>query len=248
MSTGVGALATGSGIRAYTAHSVGMFFLFNSSVTFTAVSRSAAEYKIEQRLSYNTDEKGFAIGVEAKSTRVFSKALFERGGPNIPVQDGNREWIPVNPTICEDGTTLPTSINFQAQNGAIWSNWVMDILADEEDVFLSLSPNGWINLQLILAQLKLFNKYTKAKARNLLRLLIIDSHSSHISMQFSDYAVRNFIAIMNFPSRSTHSLQPLDVGIFSLLSTSYSSELRQQQQRSQGNLPVKKPDFYGLFK
>ena len=53
---------------------------------------------------------------------------------------------------------------------------------------------------------------------------------------------------MKFPSHSTHSLQPLDVGIFSPLSTAYSSELRKQQQRSQGLLPVKKPDFYGLFK
>jgi hypothetical protein len=50
-----------------------------------------AEYEIEQRLSWNMDEKGSMIGVEAKSTRVFSKALFERGGANAPIQDGNRE-------------------------------------------------------------------------------------------------------------------------------------------------------------
>jgi hypothetical protein len=37
------------------------------------------------------DEKGFMIGVEAKSTRVFSKALFERDRANASIQDGNRE-------------------------------------------------------------------------------------------------------------------------------------------------------------
>jgi hypothetical protein len=50
-----------------------------------------AEYKIEQRLSWNIDEKGFMIRVEAKSTRVFSKALIKRGSANALIQDENRE-------------------------------------------------------------------------------------------------------------------------------------------------------------
>ena len=53
---------------------------------------------------------------------------------------------------------------------------------------------------------------------------------------------------MVFPSHSTHTLQPLDVGIFGPLSSYYSSELVRHQQRSQGLLPVVKADFYGLFK
>jgi hypothetical protein len=194
------------------------------------------------------DEKGFMIGVEAKSTRVFSKSLFERGGSNAPIQDGNREWITITPTICGDGTTLPTGIIFRAQNGTIWSNWVMDIPPDEEDVFVTSSPNGWTNIQLGLAWLKLFNKWTKDKARMSWRLLIMDGHSSHISIDFLEYAVQNRIAVVKFPSHSTHSLQPLDVGIFSPLSTAYTSGLRQRQERSQGLLPVKKADFYSLFK
>jgi hypothetical protein len=42
-----------------------------------------------------------------------------------------------------------------------------------------------------------------------------------------------------FPCHSTHSLQPLDVGIFGPLSTAYLSELHVQQQHSQGLLLVK---------
>ena len=88
------------------------------------------------------------IGVKAKSTRVFSKALFERGGANAPIQDGNRQWCTIAPTICGDGTKLPTCLIFQGMNGAIWSNWVMDIPAEAEDVHVSSSPNGWTNIQL----------------------------------------------------------------------------------------------------
>jgi hypothetical protein len=96
------------------------------------------------------DEK-LMIGVEAKSTRIFSKALFERGGPNALIQDGNREWCTIIPTICADGTTLLTGIICRSKNGAIWSNWVMDIPAGAKDVFVSLSLNGWTNIQLGLA-------------------------------------------------------------------------------------------------
>jgi hypothetical protein len=58
-------------------------------------------------------------------------------------------------------------------------------------------------------------------------------------MQFLEYAIKNHILVMKFPSHSTHSLQPLDVGIFGPLSTAYLSELHVQQQRSQGLLLVK---------
>jgi hypothetical protein len=76
----------------------------------------------------------------------------------------------------------------------------------------------------------------------------MDGYSSPISMQFLEYAIKNRILVMKCPSHSTHSLQPLDVSIFGPLSTAYSSELHVQQQRSQCLLPVKKPDFYRLFK
>jgi hypothetical protein len=54
---------------------------------------------------------------------------------------------------------------FQGMNGAIWSNWVMDIPAEAEDVYVSLSPNGWTNIQLGMAWIKLFDEWTKEKAR-----------------------------------------------------------------------------------
>lgn len=53
---------------------------------------------------------------------------------------------------------------------------------------------------------------------------------------------------MGFPSHSIHTLQPLDVGLFSSLGSYYSSTLAQIQQQSQGLLKIKKRDFYGLFK
>jgi hypothetical protein len=46
---------------------------------------------------------------------------------------------------------------------------------------------------------------------------------------------------------STHTLQPLDVVLFSPLSTEYSAELLWHLHRSKGLIPVKKSDFSPLF-
>jgi hypothetical protein len=42
---------------------------------FDLLYQKIEEYNIEPRLLYNMDEKGFMMGVEAKSKRVFSKAV-----------------------------------------------------------------------------------------------------------------------------------------------------------------------------
>jgi hypothetical protein len=66
-----------------------------------------------------------------------------------------------------------------------------------------------------------FDHYTKKKARRSYQLLI-------------------------FPPRSTHTLQPLDVGMFKPLSQAYSNELSAFLERSQGLSPIKKSDFFRL--
>jgi hypothetical protein len=94
---------------------------------FNLLHDKMEEYDVEPQYSYNMDEKGFAIGVENKSKRVFDKEAWVKGGCRAAIQDGNREWVSIMPTICADGTSLPTGIIFQAENGAIWDTWVNDI-------------------------------------------------------------------------------------------------------------------------
>jgi hypothetical protein len=188
------------------------------------------------------------IGVQNKSKRVFSKPVWVKEGARAAIQDCNREWITIMPTICADGTTLPTSIIMSSDAYNIWDSWVEDIPPDDTQINVSSSPTGWTNHKLGLAWLKLFDQFTKEKARQSWRLLICDSHGSHVSKEFLDYAIGNHISVMVFPSHSTHTLQPLDVGIFGPLLSYYLSELVRHQQRSQGLLPVVKADFYGFFK
>lgn len=194
------------------------------------------------------DEKGFMIGVEGRSKRWFSKDVFRHGGIKEALQDGNREWITTLCTVCADGTTLPPALIYEAMNDNIRDNWVEDIQPGEHQVYVASSPTGWTNNRLGLAWVKdVFDANTKAKARRKWRLLITDGHGSHITREFIDYCIKNRIFLAILPAHSTHQVQPLDVVMFRPLSAAYSSELRQQQYRSLGLLPVKKADFFPLF-
>jgi len=215
---------------------------------FNLLHSKIEEHKIERRLSYNMDEKGFMMGVEQRSKRWFSKQVFLHGGIQKALQDGNRDWITTLCTICADGTTLPPALIYEAMNDNIRDIWVEDIQPGQHQVYVASSPSGWTNNRLGLAWLKdVFDANTKSKARRKWRLLIVDGHGSHITREFVDYAIKNRIFLAILPPHSAHRLQPLDVVMFSPLSAAYSSELRQQQYRSLGLLPVKKADFFPLF-
>ena len=58
---------------------------------FDNLHQKMKDYEIEQRLTYNMDEKGFMIGVEKKTKRVFSKVVWVKDGAKKPIQDGTRK-------------------------------------------------------------------------------------------------------------------------------------------------------------
>jgi hypothetical protein len=109
------------------------------------------DYEIEKRLTFNMDEKGFMIGVQSKSKRVFSKVVWAKGGAKAPIQDGNKEWITIIPTIRADGTTLFTSIIYPSDAFDLYDSWVEDIPPEDISINLSSTPTGWTNNKLGLA-------------------------------------------------------------------------------------------------
>ena len=218
------------------------------SLYFNHLSDKIKEYDIEPRHTYNMDEKGFLIGVIGRSKRVFSRRMWERKEVRASLQDGSREWITLLACVCADGSALPPSLIYQSTNSSIQSSWVEDIKAGKHGVHVSSSPSGWTNNDIGLAWLEqVFDRYTKAKARRSYRLLILDGHGSHITMDFIDYCDRNRILLAILPPHSTHTLQPLDVVLFKPLSLAYSVELTTYLQKSQGLVPIKKGDFFALF-
>ncbi|KAF7578265.1 Membrane-bound metallopeptidase [Pyrenophora tritici-repentis] len=214
---------------------------------FELLHRKITEYHLEARDIYNMDEKGFLIGLIGRSKRIFSRRQWEKKEVRASLQDGSREFLTVLACCCADGSSLPPSLIYASAKGAIRSSWVEDIKAGEHDIFVSSSPTGWSNNNIGLAWLEqVFDRCTKQRSGRW-RLLILDGHGSHVTMEFIKYCDRHSILLMILPPHSTHTLQPLDVVLFKPLSQAYFNELTNHLHKAQGLVPIKKGDFFPLF-
>ena len=95
-------------------------------------------------------------------------------------------------------------------------------------VFFAISLNGWMSHDLGLEWLMcIFDQYSQEKAQNRYDywLLIVDGHSSHINMVFLEWCEIYYIIVAIFLLHSTYHLQSLNISLFSLLSTVYTSKL-----------------------
>jgi hypothetical protein len=218
---------------------------------FDLLHSKIERYAIEPKNTYNMDEKGFLIGFGIKMRRIYSKAAIDKGALAGAYQDGNREWITILATVCADGTSLPPVLIFAGQPGQLQDSWVQDVDTAKDYVSFGASPNGWTSNEIAIDWMKrVFDKHTKQKARNGRdwRLLIMDGHGSHVTVELLDWCHNNHIIVAVYPPHSTHRLQPLDVGLFAPLAVRYGQQLDQHIVDSQGISAVTKRDFYRLFR
>lgn len=75
------------------------------------------------------------------------------------------------------------------------------------------SKNGWINEELFVTWLKHFAAFTKPTQESPV-LLILDNHSSHISLQAFNFCKEKHITMLSIPPPSSHRTQPLDVSFY----------------------------------
>ena len=211
---------------------------------YSAIER----YDVQPENTYNMDEKGFAIGLIGRSKRVFSKASYKKKKSVQSLQDGNREWVTLLASICADGSALPPGLILTGADSTLQSSWVQDIEPGKHDVFCTATPSGWTNDQVGLAWLEqLFERYTKPKALQHWRLLIVDGHGSHMTRAFINYCDRHRILLLIFPPHATHVLQPLDVVCFAPLASQYSAAVTEHLHSAQALMGVPKSEFFRLF-
>lgn len=206
------------------------------------------KHSVQPRHTYNMDEKGFLLGITGRSKRVFNRPLFNSRQVRQALQDGSREWISTIACICADGSYVDPALVYRSDAETLQSSWVEEIDVNSHRVFTTSSTSGWSNNQIGLAWLKqVFDRCTKPESGRFYRLLIVDGHGSHLTMDFIDYCDQNRILLAIFPPHSTHTLQPLDVCVFKSLSAEYSNELTRHLNNSQGLSTIAKRDFFGLF-
>ena len=122
--------------------------------------------------------------------------------------------------MCASGWAIPPFIIFAGK--VLISSWFNDL---PSDWVLTVSPNGWTSNELSIACLNHFNTHTKARTIGGYRLLIIDGHESHCSLDFQDLCKKENIITLCMPPHSSHLLQPLDVACFAPLKRAYGDEI-----------------------
>ena len=120
-----------------------------------------------------------------------------------------------------------------------------DALESGQGHQILLSNNGWTDNERGLDWLKIvFEPYTALYLQGTYQLLLMDGHDSHISTEFIKYAQSKKIECLCLLPHTTHLLQPLDVGIFSLLAQSYKKHLEALTRIS--TYSIDKVDFFTI--
>jgi hypothetical protein len=182
---------------------------------FSLVANIKAKYGIQDDDTYNFDEAGFMMG--QISTGAVVTASERRGRPKA-VQPGNREWTTVIQGINAKGWAIPPFIIFKARYHL--SSWYKEEELPQ-DWEIGVSNNGWTTNKLGLDWLQHFDAHTKERTIGTYRLLVIDGHESHDSLEFQQYCKGNKIITVCMPAHSSHLLQPLNVGCFAPLKKAY---------------------------
>ncbi|KAJ3527259.1 hypothetical protein NM208_g10786 [Fusarium decemcellulare] len=206
---------------------------------FRLVANVIAKYGIRSDDMYNFDETGFLMGMIASGMVVTGS---ERRGRPKSVQPGNREWITVIQAINAEGWAVQPFIIGAGQYHL--ANWYQDSNLPG-DWAIATSQNGWTDNEIGFEWLKHFDRCTSKRSVGRYRLLILDGHESHHSVDFERYCEENQIITLCMPPHSSHLLQPLDVGYFSLLKKAYGREIEHLIRCSITH--VSKTEFFPAF-
>ncbi|KAF6514113.1 hypothetical protein HZS61_006369 [Fusarium oxysporum f. sp. conglutinans] len=159
---------------------------------FRLVENTIAKYGIRLDEIYNFDETGFLMGMIASGMVVTGA---DRRGRPKSVQPGNREWITVIQAINAEGQAIPPFIIGAGQYHL--ANWYRESNLPGNWA-IATSENGWTDNETGLEWLKHFDRCTAKGSKNRYRLLILDGHESHHSVDFERYCKANKIITLLF--------------------------------------------------
>ena len=180
---------------------------------FCLFTATTFEHGIPQCDWYDMHEKGFMKGVSDNVRVIISRNDKEA----FTIQPGNRDWVSIVACLSTTNYVLPPFIIFPGQQ--IQQSWT-DKNIDGNTV-IRVSENGWTDQEIGLEWLKHFDQHTEQSTTGRYRLLVLDGHSSHTSLDFIQYCDEHNIIALCLPPHSTHLLHPLDIGIFSALARLY---------------------------
>ena len=206
---------------------------------FRLVDNVVKKYGILAADIYNFDETGFMMGIIQAGMVITSS---ERRHRPRQAQQGNREWVTVIQAVNSQGWAVPPFIIVAGKTHL--ASWYREHQLPG-DWKIALTHNGWTTNEKGLEWVEHFDEHTRARSVGKFRLLILDGHESHHSMEFEEYCKKNNIVPLCMPAHSSHRLQPLDVGCFSALKAAYGIAIEDLMRRYITH--ISKEDFFPAF-
>jgi len=187
---------------------------------------------------YNADESGFSLCPSKGSKVVGSK------GAPVVYHYGNSDktQLTVMAAASATGHFIPPMIIFPGQR------FSYEPLAGFEEAAFGRSESGWMDSEVFVMWLKeVF--IPSVEARNVRKpvLLLIDGHSTHVSMEASNTCIANGIEMYCLLEHSSHIMQPLDLRFFASLKSAWRQSVRDYQAANIGEF-VTKHTFARVFK
>lgn len=150
------------------------------------------------------------------------------------VHSGDRSWATTLEFVSSRGRIFQPLVIFRGKK--IQKAWT----EEWPQATYAVSENGWTDNEAGLGWLKkIFHPETLRLGGR--RLLLIDGHASHVSVEFIEYCWAVQIVPLCLPPHTTHYLQPLDVGCFGPLTKAYKRQLDERNRT--GVVQINKIDF-----
>jgi hypothetical protein len=157
---------------------------------------------------WNCDESGVQAGRNG-STYVLAKV----GSHNVhQVVPDEREWLTVLTCINAAGESIPNFYIFRGKR--FRRNYIQFC---EQGATMAMSSKAWMTACLFLAWIDHFiqalQNHTTVSVSSP-HLLILDGHSSHVTIEVVKRARAVGLHLLTLPSHYSHAMQPLDVAVF----------------------------------
>ena len=203
----------------------------------TTAGLDPTDPKIAVRL-WNCDETGFCTSSSA------TKLIVKRGAKQVHEVGGGsgHEYITVQCCGSASGERLPPFILYKGKN--MYRRWME---GGPAGALYGVTDSGWMDASNFLSW---FNKLLVPAVSHLTAtapvVLFFDGHHSHISLELIREARDKNIVILCLPPNTTHLLQPLDVGVFAPLKSTWRKVLKSYKLSTRGQ-KVSKETFPSLI-
>lgn len=172
---------------------------------FTILEEVRIKYKFKADRIYNADESGLST-VPTKLPKVITPKGQRRVAKIVTAERGRNTTLVC--AMSAAGSYVPPFLIFGRVR---MKPELLNGCPPGSDG--RAQPSGWMTTETFLVYLKHFAHYAKPSIDDPV-LLLVDNHSSHISLSGINFCRENGIVLVGFPPHTTHRLQPLDVSFF----------------------------------